>query len=68
MIVLDRGIEEIVVDGKIAIMATRLSGTHADPADRIVVATALERGATLITADAKILAMKGGPSRLDAQS
>lgn len=63
-----RGIEEIAVDGKIAIMATRLSGMHADPADRIIVATALDRGATLVTADTKILEMKAGPNRVDAQS
>ena len=63
----EAGIDEIPVDGKIAILATRLTGMHSDPADRIIVATALERGATLVTADAKILAMKAGPARLDAQ-
>lgn len=65
---LDRGISEIAVDGKIAILASRLVGMHADPADRIIIATALERGATLLTADAKLLELKNGPSRLDAQT
>ncbi len=64
---LARGIDEVAVDGKIAIVASRLAGMHSDPADRIIVATALERAATLITADAKILAMKSGPARHDAQ-
>jgi PIN domain nuclease of toxin-antitoxin system len=64
---LEAGIEEFPLDGKIAILATRLVGMHADPADRIIVATALERGATLVTADAKILAMETRLARLDAQ-
>ena len=64
---LQAGIDEVAVDGKIAILATRLTGMHSDPADRFIVATALERGATLVTADAQILAMKTGPARLDAQ-
>src|SRR5258707_208824 len=37
---LEVGIDEIAVDGKIAIMATRLIGMHSDPADRLIVATA----------------------------
>jgi PIN domain nuclease of toxin-antitoxin system len=65
---LQRGIEEVAVDGRIAIIATRLSGMHGDPADRIIVATAIERNATLMTADSKILEMKGGPTRIDAQT
>jgi PIN domain nuclease of toxin-antitoxin system len=41
---------------------------HGDPADRIITATALVMNATLVTADAAILAMKSGPPRLDAQA
>ena len=62
------GIAEIPVDGKIAILSTQLTGMHSDPADRIIVATALERGATLMTADAQILALRVGPDRQDAQA
>jgi PIN domain nuclease of toxin-antitoxin system len=62
------GIEEVPVDGAIAILAARLGGLHPDPADRMIVATALERRATLLTADAKILAATSGLTRLDAQS
>ena len=64
---LGAGIVEVAVDGKIAIASTQLAAMHADPADRIIVATALDRHATLVTADAKILAMSAGPAYLDAQ-
>jgi PIN domain nuclease of toxin-antitoxin system len=65
---LEAGIDEVALDGRIAILATRLLGMYGDPSDRIIVATALDRNATLVTADAKILGMKGGPSRVDAQA
>ena len=54
--VLDLGIEEIPVSGDIGILATELEEFPRDPADRIIAATALVRGATLMTADASILA------------
>ena len=45
-------LEWIQVDTKIAVLSTRLPGSFlGDPADRIVTATAMSRGATLITAD-----------------
>jgi PIN domain nuclease of toxin-antitoxin system len=61
------GFVELAIDGDIAIVAARLQGLHGDPADRLIVATALCRKATLLTADQKILTMKGGPSFVDAQ-
>lgn len=61
------GVVEVAVDGEIAILSTRLAGLHADPADRLIVATALASGATLVTADQKILALKSGPTRIDAR-
>jgi PIN domain nuclease of toxin-antitoxin system len=67
-VTLKQGILEIVVDGEIAIASAGLTGMHADPADRIIVATALARSATLVTADQKILGMKSGPVRIDAQT
>ena len=60
------GIREIPVDGTIAILSTRIEALHADPADRILVATALAHAATFVTADAKLLSMRAGPSLLDA--
>ena len=41
---------------EIAIASARLDDFHGDPADRLIVATAQQAGATLVTADSKILA------------
>ena len=46
----------VPVDFDIALDAGRQSATHGDPADRIIFATAAVRGATLVTADQKLLA------------
>lgn len=53
--VLDLGILEISITGEIGIMATELENFHADPADRIITATAITYNGSLITADKKIL-------------
>ena len=63
---LDRGLIEIPVDGGIAARAGLLPDMHGDPADRIIVATALE-GHQLVTADVKILRWPGPLGRLDAR-
>ena len=63
---LDQGLIEIRVDGGIAARAGLLPDMHGDPADRIIVATALE-GHQLVTADGKILQWPGPLSRLDAR-
>lgn len=52
---LEQGLSEIPIDGTIALRAGQLRDFHGDPADRIIVAAALETSATLITADEKIL-------------
>lgn len=45
----------VPVDNRIALQSVRLSGAfHTDPADRIIVATALTLGAELVTKDDKI--------------
>jgi PIN domain nuclease of toxin-antitoxin system len=46
--------------------ATRLEGLHCDPADRFIVATSLQLGATLVTADKQILDWGGDLPRQDA--
>ena len=51
---LDEGFNEFPVTGAIAARAGDLQDMHGDPADRIVVATALE-GHLLITSDGPIL-------------
>ena len=49
---------------EIAITSTRLEGMHSDPSDRIVVATALHTGATLVTSDGNILSWAASKGRL----
>ena len=44
---------EIPIDGELAIEAAALPGLHGDPADRLIIATAL-RGHRLITFDRQI--------------
>ena len=55
---LEQGVNEIPVNGLIAARAGLLPDMHGDPADRLIVATALE-GHQLITADERILTWPG---------
>ena len=64
---LDDGLVEIAVNGQIGIRANTLPDFHSDPADRIIVATALE-GHRLITADRRILEWPGLFNRLSARA
>ena len=59
------GLEEIPVGGEIGIAAVHLERLHGDPADRMIMATALLREAVLITADRKLLEW---PGQLDRQN
>jgi PIN domain nuclease of toxin-antitoxin system len=52
------GVREQVLDGEIATLAGELPAAHGDPADRMLVATAILRGLTLMTADAVLLDWK----------
>ena len=63
---LEEGIIEIPLDGATAVRAGLLSEMHGDPADRIIVATALG-GHKLMTADQRILDWPGRVTRLDAR-
>jgi PIN domain nuclease of toxin-antitoxin system len=65
-IVLDSGIHEAPLTGDIAILAGNLEGLHGDPADRFIVATAIARDATLITADQRLLGWRSKLKRHDA--
>lgn len=62
---LGQGLIEIPVDGEIRIRANELANFHADPADRIIVATAMN-GHQLVTADRRILDWSGGLRCVDA--
>ena len=64
---LREGLKEIPVDGEIGIRAAELVGFHADPADRLIVSTALD-GHRLATADRLILDWPGPVSRLRADT
>ena len=62
---LDHSLNEIPVDGDIALRAGLLTDLHGDPADRIIVATALA-GHRLVTADRELLDWPGQIQRLRA--
>ena len=62
---LEEGLVEIAVDGEVAIRAGLLPNLHGDPADRLIVATAL-KGHQLVTADHRLLQWPGHLSRLRA--
>lgn len=54
------GIAPAHLTPEIALASSRLPGSlHGDPADRIIVATARQLGATLVTRDRKIIAYGG---------
>lgn len=63
--VIEQGAKEVAVDGRIAVRAVNLGGLHADPADRIIVSTALD-GYRLATVDRRILEWRGDVDRIDA--
>ncbi|MBN2232039.1 MAG: type II toxin-antitoxin system VapC family toxin [Pontiellaceae bacterium] len=63
---LENGLNEIGLNGFIAIRAGALTSFHGDPADRMIVSSALENSATLVTADEKILAWSGLAAKHDA--
>jgi PIN domain nuclease of toxin-antitoxin system len=65
--VLGLGVQELPLTGDVAIAAVGLVELHADPADRIIVATGIATGATLVTADDRILRWPGKLVRQDAR-
>jgi PIN domain nuclease of toxin-antitoxin system len=62
---LDTGITELPVTGDIGILAAELD-LHGDPADRLIVATAIAHGGTLMTADRALLRWRHPLPRQDA--
>lgn len=63
---LESGLREIPLDGIIGIRAGGLRHFHGDPADRLIVATAMQTSSTLVTADQKILTWNKLSLKLDA--
>jgi PIN domain nuclease of toxin-antitoxin system len=66
-LVLDSGINEVPLTGDIAIVAGSLEGLHGDPADRLIVATAIVHDATLVTADQRLLEWRHKLRRQNAE-
>lgn len=64
---LQAGLLEIPLRGATAILAGQLPLFHGDPADRMIVATAIENSAMLMTADEKILAWNQYRRKVDAR-
>jgi PIN domain nuclease of toxin-antitoxin system len=65
--VLAAGAIELPLNGAAAVHALDLSGLHEDPIDRFIVATALVHGATLMTADERLLGWRHSLERQDAR-
>ena len=61
------GVIELPLDGMVAVRALDLDGLPGDPADRFIVATALVHGASLMTADEKLLDWRHAMERHDAR-
>lgn len=61
------GLMEIPLDGAAAVRAAGFGTLHDDPADRFIVAAALEQRAALMTADDKLLAWHHALDRIDAR-
>ncbi len=64
---LQSGLQELSMNGSIALTAGQLDNFHGDPADRIIVATTLENSATILTADSRILGWDGPLYKFDAR-
>lgn len=60
------GIVEIPVRPKVALRAGQIGQLHGDPADRIILATALD-GHDLVTSDRRVLAWPGPLRRINAR-
>jgi len=65
---LEKGLKELSLSGEIAILSAGLADFHGDPADRMIVASALRHTATLCSADEKILAWSHRLKRIDARA
>ena len=64
---IDNGLQEVALAGNTAVRAAQLKDFHGDPADRMIVASAINLGASLCSADEKILQWQGKLTRLDAR-
>jgi len=63
----NQGVQEIPINGELAVISTTLENFHADPADRFIVTSALINNATLMTVDSKILNWNSPLDRMNAR-
>lgn len=66
--ILAAGIRELPLTGEICILAGELENLHADPADRLIAATAIAHDATLVTADDRLLRWRHALRRQNAEN
>jgi len=66
MTIILAGIRELPLTGDIALRAVDLDGLPDDPADRFIAATAIVHGATLMTADERLLGWRHTLARQNA--
>lgn len=59
---LNSGFREIPADGKVSLAAAQLSEFDGDSVDRLIVATAIEHEARIMTADTRILSYRSVPT------
>ena len=64
---LEAGLLELPLEGGIALQAVELDAFHANPADRLIAASAIWHSATLLTVDQAILNWPGSLERLDGR-
>ena len=62
------GLTELPLEGAAAVRSVDLGGLPEDPADRFIVATAIAEGATLMSADEKMLRWPHSLERQDARA
>ena len=65
--ILAAGVRELPISGEICILAGELESLHADPADRLIAASAITLEATLVTADEKLLRWRHALRRQNAE-
>jgi PIN domain nuclease of toxin-antitoxin system len=61
------GLKELPLDGRIALLASGLQAFHRDPADRFITASAILSEAVLLTADNELLSWEGQIERQNAR-
>jgi len=64
---IENGLQEVALTGHMAVRDALLRDFQGDPADRMIVATAIHLAASLCTADEKILSWKRKLTRIDAR-